>query len=137
MIENKTGTREWADYNVNCVLGCINDCRYCYAKMMAKRFGRATENTWKIMTVRKNSLIQQFPKFQGRVMFPSSHDHVDIPEIETACFDVLSKLLKRGNDVLVTTKPRKPIIKKIDRLFSDYKIKYNLGLQLLPEMTIY
>lgn len=53
MIDNKTGTREWADHNVNCVSGCINDCRYCYAKVMAKRFGRATESTWKIMTVRK------------------------------------------------------------------------------------
>jgi hypothetical protein len=89
--------------------------------MMAKRFGRATESTWKIMMVRKSVLSQQFPKFNGRVMFPSSHDIVDIPEVEQACFDVLSKLLKRGNDVLVTTKPRKPIIKKIDHLFSNYK----------------
>jgi DNA repair photolyase len=29
-----SGTREWADYNVNCVAGCYNNCRYCYAKVM-------------------------------------------------------------------------------------------------------
>lgn len=54
-------------------------------------------------------------------MFPSSHDIVDIPEVEKACFDVLAKLFKRGNDVLVTTKPRETIIKKIHSVFSDYK----------------
>ena len=123
MTQNKSGTREWADYNVNCVLGCINDCRYCYAKIMAKRFGRASENTWKIMTVRKNALTQQFRKFPGRVMFPSSHDIVDIPEVEDACFNVLAKLLERGNSVLVTTKPRISVLRKIDELFSDYKDK--------------
>src|SRR5208283_3104772 len=101
MIESKTGTKEWADYNVNCVLGCINNCRYCYAKIMAKRFGRASEDTWKTMTVRKEVVGQHFRKFPGRVMFPSSHDIVDIPEVEHACFEVLAKLLESGNSVLV------------------------------------
>jgi DNA repair photolyase len=69
----------------------------------------------------KSVMIQQFPKFHGRVMFPSSHDIVDIPEIEIACFSVLAKLLERGNEVLVTTKPRKSIVKKIGYLFQNYK----------------
>lgn len=34
------GTKEWADSNVNCYLGCSNNCRYCYAKKMAIRFNR-------------------------------------------------------------------------------------------------
>ncbi len=34
--EKKTGTKEWADYNVNCINGCYNNCKYCYAKMIAK-----------------------------------------------------------------------------------------------------
>jgi DNA repair photolyase len=38
--EITSGTKEWADHNVNCIRGCSNDCRYCYAKIMAKRFGR-------------------------------------------------------------------------------------------------
>ena len=54
-------------------------------------------------------------------MFPSSHDIIDLPDFKEACFTVLENLLKSGNDVLVTTKPRLAIIKKIDKEFSDYK----------------
>ncbi len=25
-----TGTKEWAANNVNCILGCPHNCRYCY-----------------------------------------------------------------------------------------------------------
>lgn len=51
-----SGTKEWADYNVNCIKGCYNNCRYCYAKMMAKRFGRSTDDTWENMEVQENIL---------------------------------------------------------------------------------
>ncbi|MFA5364734.1 MAG: DUF5131 family protein [Candidatus Bathyarchaeia archaeon] len=116
-----SGTREWADYNVNCVAGCSNDCRYCYAKMMAKRFGRATEDTWSIMKINQTKLNKNYGKKTGRVMFPSSHDITDDPEIENMCFSVLSNLLKNGNDVLVTTKPNFSTIKKIISRFKKYQ----------------
>ena len=93
-----TGTREWADYNVNCVSGCSNDCRYCYAKIMAKRFGRATDETWKIMKINNVKVNMNYGKKSGRVMFPSSHDITDDPDIENACLSVLSNLLKNGNE---------------------------------------
>ncbi len=57
-----SGTKEWADYNINCVKGCANDCRYCYAKLMAKRFNRATEETWKDMTIREDVLTKKFAR---------------------------------------------------------------------------
>jgi hypothetical protein len=91
--------------------------------MMAKRFGRATEKTWKIMKIRQSAITKDYRKFPGRVMFPSSHDIVDLPEVEYACFVVLSKLLESGNNVLVTTKPRLKIIRKIVERFSQYKDK--------------
>lgn len=116
-----SGTREWADYNVNCVSGCLNDCRYCYAKIMAIRFGRETEETWKIMKVKHEMVIKNHGKKPGRIMFPSSHDIIDEPEIEEACFTVLSNLLENGNDVLVTTKPRLSTTQKIDEKFRDYR----------------
>lgn len=116
-----SGTREWADYNVNCISGCSNDCRYCYAKKMALRFGRATKDTWKIMKVNQAKVHKNYYKKSGRVMFPSSHDITDDPEIETACFTVLSNLLENGNDVLVTTKPRFSVVKKIVSKFNDFK----------------
>jgi len=115
------GTREWADHNVNCVLGCYNNCKYCYAKVMAKRFGRATDETWSHMVVRQKIKDKSYKKFSGRVMFPSSHDIIDFPTIEEACFNTLNRLLESRNEVLITTKPRISIIKKIDKLFEAYK----------------
>jgi DNA repair photolyase len=119
--EVTTGTKEWADHNVNCILGCLNNCRYCYAKIMAKRFGRATEKTWKNMKIRQSAVVRNYRRFHGRVMFPSSHDIVDLPEIEYACFVVLMKLLASGNDVLVTTKPRLGVVQKIVRKCPQYR----------------
>jgi DNA repair photolyase len=115
------GTKEWADYNINCFKGCSNDCRYCYAKLMAKRFGRATEKTWKEMSVRKEVLYKNFHRYKGRVMFPSSHDIIDKPEVVEVCLTVLANLLDPGNEVLVTSKPCFNVIKEIISRFSDYK----------------
>jgi DNA repair photolyase len=116
-----SGTREWADYNVNCVAGCYNNCRYCYAKVMAKRFGRATEETWKLMKVRHEAVSKNYRKKPGRVMFPSSHDIIDDPEVKEACFTVLSNLLENDNEVLITTKPKLRIIQKIHESFKKYQ----------------
>jgi len=88
---------------------------------MAKRFGRATEETWRIMEIRRDAINKTYSKLSGRVMFPSSHDIFDFPQFEEACFTVLSKLLESENEVLVTTKPRINVIRKIDKLFSRFK----------------
>lgn len=116
-----SGTKEWADYNVNCVKGCSNDCRYCYAKMMATRFGRKTEDSWKNMEINQKAIEKKYRKYNGRVMFPSSHDLVDDPDILGACFTVLKKILEVGNQVLITSKPSLSVTKKIIKEFSEYK----------------
>lgn len=116
-----SGTKEWADYNVNCFKGCANDCRYCYAKMMALRFGRATEDTWKNMVLREDVVNKNFRKYGGRVMFPSSHDIVDIPGVKEACFSVLRRLLEAGNEVLVTSKPSFSIVSEMLDEFSGFR----------------
>jgi len=116
-----SGTKEWADININCARGCVNDCRYCYAKMMAKRFGRCTEDTWKNMEIKNQVVNKKFKKYDGRVMFPSSHDIVDIPEIKDACLTVLEKLLDVKNEVLVTTKPCLSVTKNIIERFKSYQ----------------
>lgn len=116
-----SGTKEWADHNVNCFKGCYNNCRYCYAKMMAKRFGRATEETWKEMKIRHDVMNKNFGKYNGRIMFPSSHDIIDMPEVKEACFMVLGKLLEAGNEVLITTKPRLSVTKALIKEFCQYK----------------
>jgi DNA repair photolyase len=121
MRKKTSGTKEWADFNVNCMKGCANDCRYCYAKMIAKRFGRCTEENWKNMVINRKMIDKKYRKYHGRVMFPSSHDIVNIPEVKNACFIVLKKLLDTGNEVLVTTKPNFIVTKNIITKFANYK----------------
>ena len=116
-----SGTKEWADYNVNCIKGCSNDCRYCYAKIMAKRFGRCQEHTWKNMVINKNAVERNYKKYKGRVMFPSTHDIVDDSSLQKACFVVIAKLLEAGNEVLITTKPLLAVTEKITEIFSTYR----------------
>lgn len=116
-----SGTKEWADKNINCIKGCANNCRYCYAKMMAKRFGRCTEETWKDMEIRQEAVEKSYKKYNGRLMFPSSHDIIDTPDVKNACFLVMKKLLKAGNELLITTKPSLLITKEIITQFNRYK----------------
>jgi len=115
------GTREWSDHSLNCFLGCSNDCKYCYAKKMAIRFGRKTESNWKQMVLREKVLNKQFRKREGRFMFPTSHDIVDDPKVIQACFKLLKTVLEPGNQVLITTKPRHAIIKTICEEFDERK----------------
>jgi len=119
--EITSGTREWADRNINCIKGCSNNCRYCYAKLIAKRFGRCTEDTWKDMKIRSDILNKGFGKYAGRVMFPSSHDITDDPEVKQACFIVIRKLLEAGNALLITSKPRLSITKDIVKTFRSFE----------------
>ncbi len=113
------GTKEWADSNVNCYYGCSNNCKYCYAKKMAIRFKRKTENTWKIMESNQKAIKKGYSKRKGRIMFPTSHDIT--PESLNGCLIVLKKLLDANNEVLITTKPNLNCIKFICNSF--YKKK--------------
>ena len=114
-----TGTKEWASSNVNLISGCSHNCRYCYAKKMAIRFGRKNDYTWKIMELNKDKLNHGFKKRRGRIMFPSSHDIV--PEFKEECFLVLEKLLYAGNSVLITSKPHFDIIKELCQRFVYFR----------------
>jgi DNA repair photolyase len=116
-----SGTREWADSNVNCVDGCAHDCKYCYAKRMAKRFGRATDDSWKVMHVREKDVRKAYNKREGRIMFPTSHDLVPNDPSFASCMVVLGKLLASGNQVLVTTKPHLAAIKQICNAMERYR----------------
>jgi DNA repair photolyase len=119
--EVTSGTKEWADHNINCIKGCTNNCRYCYAKIMAIRFGRCTEATWKDITICQDVVKRNFRRYSGRVMFPSSHDIIDTVESKEACFIVVGKLLEAGNNLLITTKPKVSIIEDIIGRFNLFR----------------
>jgi DNA repair photolyase len=102
------GTKEWAPDKDNCILGCENDCRYCFSKKNAIRFKRATKETWKIERPNPNAKPK---KHNGRVMFPTSHDlHYKNLEFWNGH---LCKLLTFGNDLLIVSKPEWEAIRYI------------------------
>ena len=113
------GTREWADRTINCCTGCSNNCRYCYAREMAVRFGRRKPDEWQYEQVRQKDVDRKYRKFKGNLMFPSSHDIT--PANLEACLTVLGKLLDAGNDVLIVSKPRVECTGRICDLFTKYK----------------
>ncbi len=113
------GTKEWADSNVNCYLGCSNNCRYCYAKKMAIRFKNKTEETWKIMVPNQKNIDKGYRKRNGRIMLPTSHD-ITLESLDN-CLTVLKKLFESENEVLITTKPKFYCIEKICKDFIEYK----------------
>lgn len=99
------GTKEWADSNVNIQYGCSNGCLYCYAAKMAIRFGRSknlmdwTENN----SLNLKAIEKNYKKRNGRIMFPTSHDICE--NNWRKCKDTILKMVKAGNEVLITTKP--------------------------------
>lgn len=123
MKESKTpfGTKEWADRNENLIKGCGHDCKYCYAKSMTIRHKHNTKENWRIEIVNQAKLKKGFRKYDGRIMFPSSHDIT--PEQLYDCMTFLGHMLKVGNQVLIVSKPHLICIKAICDTFIPYKDK--------------
>jgi DNA repair photolyase len=111
MQKSTYGYKEWAASAVNCCTGCSNNCRYCYAKGMAIRFGRLTAEEWPVEQVRQKDVDRRRRLYMGRVMFPSSHDIT--PGNFDACMTVLGNLIDAGNEVLIVSKPRYDIIREV------------------------
>jgi DNA repair photolyase len=111
MKKSTYGYKEWTVSAVNCCTGCSNNCRYCYAKGMASRFGRLTAEEWPIERVRQKDVDRRQRLCAGRIMFPSSHDIT--PGNFEACMTVLDKLIGAGNEVLIVSKPRYDIIREV------------------------
>ena len=65
--------------------------------------------------------MKKYNRRSGRIMFPTTHDLVPDPEFLDPCLTVLCKLLKSGNEVLVTSKPSPVVIREINNRFSEYR----------------
>ena len=128
------GTKEWMPHNENCMKGCKNNCRYCYAKKRAIRYKRATAENWHIMEPNKRSL-KPIRYLKGGVMFPTTHDlHIEHADI---WMPFLRGLLEKGNDVLIVTKPQFAAIHAICRQFYKYadQIEFRFTIGTLNEET--
>jgi len=117
--KSKAGTREWADSNVNIQTGCEHNCKYCYAKCMALRFGRTTIAGWASPKPNQRVINKGFKKRRGRIMFPSSHDIT--PENLYECSVVLLNMLDAGNEVLIVSKPHIECVTNLSSILKEYK----------------
>ncbi len=98
----------------------MNDCKYCYARYDAvERRKRVKKGEWDKMVIRDHDVFKRQTKYNGTVMFPSTHDI--LPENIHACTIVLENLLKVGNRVLIVSKPRKECIEQLCKYFRNYK----------------
>ncbi len=63
---------DWCDYVFNPVWGCLNNCEYCYARKIAKRFGNKIcgRNDFKPTWIESN-FQKPFPKKPSRIFVNS------------------------------------------------------------------
>jgi len=115
----RTGTYEWAGCNVNIQRGCEHNCRYCYARAFAVRFGRCRVDHWRYPAIDQARVDKGYRKRNSTVMFPSTHD-ITPANIEQYLI-VLEKLLAAGNKVLIVSKPHIECIERICRQMDYYK----------------
>jgi hypothetical protein len=115
----KTGTREWADKNVNIQKGCEHDCLYCYAKECAVRRKQTTPERWSHPELCMDKVNKGWRRFDGTIMFPSTHDITPV-NLE-ACAAVLEKLLIVGDNVLVVSKPHLECVRSLCERLSPYR----------------
>lgn len=121
-MQNKTGTKEWAETTINIARGCEHGCRYCYARqIMVDRFHKLTAEEWKTTTVNQEVVDANYGKKQGVIMIPSAHDIV--PSIINEFCIVLRKLLDVGNEVLIVSKPHWQCITMICDFFKEHRDK--------------
>ena len=97
---------EWTDYNCNIYSGCAHNCKYCYARLMTKRF---EPSDWQEVKMVENAVelvrrdIRTFSP--GRIMFCSMTDPYQPIEAETGLArKVLEVLLNSPFHVLILTK---------------------------------
>jgi len=120
MAKKKTGTKEWAETNVNIQLGCEHGCRYCYARYDAVKWHKwCTAKQWKDPVIVQSKVRRSFLKRAGVVMYPSTHDVTMLNRSESIC--VLGNLLDAGNRVLLVSKPHMDCIDDICRTFQEYR----------------
>ena len=124
MANQVFGTKEWAARNFNFTSGCSHDCKYCYAKSMAIRFGRKTSDNWTQEVVNLDRLKDANKHYNGRIMIPSSHDIT--PNNIDVAVDIIQALLRHGNELLIVSKPHLECIERMLPVIRDFSDKVTL-----------
>lgn len=124
-----TGTREWAEVTENIQVGCPHNCLYCYAAQNAQRFKLRERDEWDTEVLTKKAERTSYPAREGVVMFPSTHDIT--PFNVDAYIRVASLILKKGNRLLIVSKPHWDCMDKTMRALEAYReqilFRFTLG----------
>jgi len=99
---------EWTEYNANIYHGCAHNCRYCYARLMTKRF-EPEPSDWRDVKTVENAVELARRDIRalrlGRIMFCSMTDPYQPIEAETGLArKVLEVLLDSPFHILILTK---------------------------------
>ena len=113
------GVQEWAEYSCNIQIGCSNNCKYCFAAYNADRFKQRARAEWDREEFTKRAVMTSYPARDGVVMFPSSHD-ITPYNVEHYC-KVAELILKKGNKLLIVSKPRRDCINRVMDALEKWK----------------
>lgn len=124
------GTGEWADNSRNCMIGCSNDCAYCYSRAKALKDGIITDRAaWPIEKSDDAAIATRHFKLDGLVMFPTRHDTT--PANIKYVLPYVTGLLEEGNNVLYVSKASlscmKIICRELVRFKSQMLIRVTIG----------
>ena len=122
-MKNKTGVQEWAKHSFNFQKGCLNGCKYCYARRILKRFEPEVNFDEPEISLTKTAKALLNRKVGGVIMFPTMHDICS--GNKNYYKEFLKILLKNDNKVLVVTKGNKEILEVIDYLLGCCPEKLN------------
>lgn len=117
-----SGTKEWSVQSINILRGCRHRCRYCYARANALRFGRIDRpDAWgrEYCELKEAEVRKPRRRIEGTIMFPSTHDIT--PEFLGPCLEVIGKILRAGNRLLIVSKPHLECVEAICREFGSYR----------------
>jgi len=105
---------DWATYKFNFEIGCIHDCKYCYAKQMNKRYKwipKWTQPQLKNPATLRKQITKLHEAPEGTVFFQDIGDAFqNHPQIFSACKYWLSKVLRTKHTILILTKS--PLVKQ-------------------------
>ena len=129
MTKGKTGVQEWAKHSFNFQKGCVNGCKYCYARRIMQRFEPDFDFEKPVLHLTKTAgnLLQK--TVDGVIMFPTMHD---ISPLNKQYYKhYLYMLLNNNNNVLVVTKGNPEMFDVIDYIITNCPEKlYKLELRV-------
>lgn len=122
IYEPRTRAREYCDLAVNIYDSCPHGCTYCYARAMAKRFGKPWGNVVSPRPGIVEGVRQQLAGMRGqgkKIMLCFTCDPYPVGHDSTATREVIKAIKESGNHVQILTKGDETAQRDFDLLDSN------------------